>query len=136
MATDTRIGTSIKRARERKRWTQRQLADALGVDRKTVDNWENHRTSPRSSIGALEEVLGVSLTGQPDADPLAAAIIPENQWEYDVLNDEALPVDVRRALVLDWRRGRDEAWAAARREAARRQGSASVRTEGPGKAAS
>jgi transcriptional regulator with XRE-family HTH domain len=60
MATD--IGTMIKRARERKRWTQRQLAAALEVDRKTVDNWENGRTRPARSIGALEAVLGVSLT--------------------------------------------------------------------------
>ncbi|HEY1705931.1 MAG TPA: helix-turn-helix transcriptional regulator [Trebonia sp.] len=68
MATD--LGTRIKRARERKRWSQQRLADALGVDRKTVDNWENGRTKPRSSVGALEEVLGVSLaegTG-PEAD--------------------------------------------------------------------
>ena len=74
MATDPHIGTSIKRARERKRWTQRQLADALGVDRKTVDNWENSRTSPRSSIGALEEVLGISLgdTDEDAADRLEA----------------------------------------------------------------
>ena len=33
--------------------TQQQLADVLGVDRKTVDNWENHRTSPRNRMGAL-----------------------------------------------------------------------------------
>src|ERR1044071_6878196 len=60
----TEIGTRIKRAREHKRWTQRQLADALQVNVKTVDNWENGRTSPRSSIGALEEVLEVSLSGE------------------------------------------------------------------------
>lgn len=60
MATDPHIGTSIRRARERKRWTQRQLAHALGVNIKTVDNWENGRTSPRSAIGAIEQVLGIS----------------------------------------------------------------------------
>lgn len=70
MATD--IGTRIKRARERKRWTQSQLADALKVNRKTVDNWENGRTQPASSIGALEEVLGVSLDEEvPDRSPPA-----------------------------------------------------------------
>jgi transcriptional regulator with XRE-family HTH domain len=71
MATDQNAGTSIRRARERKRWTQRQLADALGVNIKTVDNWENGRTSPKSSIGAIEDVLGVSLTedGAPPSHP-------------------------------------------------------------------
>ena len=63
MATDPAIGVAIRRARERKRWTQRQLADAIRVNIKSVDNWENGRTHPRSSIGALESVLGVDLTG-------------------------------------------------------------------------
>lgn len=62
MATEPRLGTTIKRARERKRWTQQQLADRVGVNRKTVDNWENDRSSPRSSIGVLEDVLGTSLS--------------------------------------------------------------------------
>ena len=58
MAADPLLATRIKRARERLRWSQQQLADAVGVNRKTVDNWENARNSPRSSIGALEAVLG------------------------------------------------------------------------------
>ena len=62
------LGTRIKRARERKRMRQRELADALGVSVKTVDNWENDRTSTRSSIGALEEVLEVNLSADEEAD--------------------------------------------------------------------
>jgi transcriptional regulator with XRE-family HTH domain len=65
MATEPAIGTKIKRARERKRWTQRELAAALKVNIKTVDNWENGRTSPLNSIGALEDVLGVRLDDEP-----------------------------------------------------------------------
>jgi transcriptional regulator with XRE-family HTH domain len=61
MATEPAIGTKIKRARERKRWTQKQLAEAVGVSQKTIDNWEHGHTKPRSAIGALEEVLDVSL---------------------------------------------------------------------------
>lgn len=63
MATEPAIGTRIKRARERKRWTQKRLADLVGVSQKTIDNWENGRTEPRSSIGALEDVLGTRLDG-------------------------------------------------------------------------
>lgn len=135
MAAKPRIGTMLRKARERKLMSQEDVARALRVSRSAVNSWENDRAYPRNRIGALEEVLGVDLS-QPDADPLAAAIIPENQWEYDVLNDAELPVEVRRALVLDWRRGRDEAWAAARREAARGPGSAAGRTGTGGKAAS
>jgi transcriptional regulator with XRE-family HTH domain len=70
MATEPAIGTKIKRARERQRWTQRQLAAELHVNIKTVDNWENGRTSPLNSIGALEAVLGIRLDGdqiEPDS---------------------------------------------------------------------
>jgi transcriptional regulator with XRE-family HTH domain len=55
MASAERYGTQIKRARERRHLTQQELADRLGVDRKTVDNWENSRTFPRNRVGALEE---------------------------------------------------------------------------------
>ncbi|HLU33612.1 MAG TPA: helix-turn-helix domain-containing protein [Natronosporangium sp.] len=52
------LGRRIRRARERARLTQRQLADAVGVDRKTVGNWESGASHPRSSLGRLESVLG------------------------------------------------------------------------------
>lgn len=90
----TEIGTRIKRARERKRWTQRELASALEVSIKTVDNWENGRTSPRSSIGALEDVLGVRLDGEPEPEP---DIIPEGL--RDAIR-EAIP-DAKRAAVVE-----------------------------------
>jgi len=98
MATDPHIGTSIKRARERRRWTQRQLADALGVNIKSVDNWENGRTSPRNSIGALEEVLGISLDAEPQA-PAAPEITGNDEWERAVLADDTLPLAERRQII-------------------------------------
>ena len=55
MAADVSLGEQIRGARERRHMTQQQLADLLGVDRKTVDNWENRRTSPRNRMGALVE---------------------------------------------------------------------------------
>lgn len=69
-------GSRIKRARERMRWTQKELADQLGVDRKTVDNWENGRTRPRSSAGAIEAVLGIRLDGPDDPPPASEPVIP------------------------------------------------------------
>jgi transcriptional regulator with XRE-family HTH domain len=89
MATD--IGTRIKRARERKRWSQQRLADALQVDRKTIDNWENGRTKPRSSVGALEEVLSVRL----DAEPQQPAV-PRDVLE--AIRREVAPVDQQRVI--------------------------------------
>ena len=59
------IGHKIKRARERMRQTQEWLAGQIGVSQKTIDNWENDRSYPRSSIGALEEILGPLTDGTP-----------------------------------------------------------------------
>ena|SRR5215472_5079832 len=53
MAVDPTLRAQIRAARERRHLTQQELADILGVDRKTVDNWENGRTSPRNRMGAL-----------------------------------------------------------------------------------
>lgn len=85
MATESPLGTRIKRARERKRWTQQQLAGRLEVDRKTIDNWENDRTYPRSSIGALEDVLGVSLVEEPPRPLISPQLLADIRRE---LGDE------------------------------------------------
>lgn len=52
-------GNEIKEARERKRMTQQELADAVGVSLRTVGNWEQGASVPRNSMGRLAEVLGL-----------------------------------------------------------------------------
>ena len=116
MATDPHLGTLIKRARERKRWTQRQLADALGVDIKSVSNWETGRTSPKNSTGALEEVLGISLTARPEPEP---GLVPGDEWEQSVLDDRYLDDEMKRFLITESRAARAE-YVARRREARER----------------
>lgn len=99
MATEPAIGTKIKKARERLRWSQKRLADEVGVSQKTVDNWENGRTQPKSSIGALEEVLGITLTGsqpEPDAGQRDA---PEDAALAEFENDERIRPEERLAAV-------------------------------------
>lgn len=68
MASDPpSLGTRIRRARERLRMSQRQLAARIGVSVRAVGDWENDRSVPRNSLGALEELMG-SLDGIADGD--------------------------------------------------------------------
>lgn len=67
-----RLGTRIRRERERRGWSQQQLADLVEVSRETVGNWENGTTSPRNRMGRLVELLGQeldpgSVPGAPEA---------------------------------------------------------------------
>ena len=100
MATESRIGTKIRRARERirPRMTQGQLAKLLGVSRSAVNAWENDRMYPQGSIGALEEVLGISFDDQDEpevrASEDAAQALDRAQHEIDQL----------RRLILNQRR--------------------------------
>lgn len=82
MAADPLIGTKIRRARERKRLRQQDVASQLGVSRTTYDAWENNRAYPKSSIGALEQLLEVDLSTD---EPL---IPPNLQRRIDALPPE------------------------------------------------
>lgn len=64
--TPPSLGTRIRRARERARLSQKELATAVGASARAVGDWENDRRKPRNRLGALEEVLGVRLDGEPD----------------------------------------------------------------------
>lgn len=44
------LGEIIKGARERKRWSQQKLADAVGVSRASVGLWENDITAPKRTL--------------------------------------------------------------------------------------
>lgn len=105
MATGTRIGTRIKRARERQLMSQEELAAKLRVSRSAVNSWERDRSYPRNRIGALEEVLGIVLAG--DAEPEAEPESEWERWERSVLTNPHLPRDVAEAMVRDARDARD-----------------------------
>lgn len=62
MASDPlTLGTRIRRARERARLSQDELAKLVDASRRAVGDWENDRRKPRNRLGALEQVLGVNL---------------------------------------------------------------------------
>lgn len=85
--------------------TQAQLADALGVNIKTVNRWENGRTLPsRRDVFAIAHVTGVDVDwllgdeGEAHADGAISAVQSSGQlslfdrampiWHEDLLNHE------------------------------------------------
>lgn len=56
------IGIKIKNARIKVRLTQEQAAEALGVSRQTISNWENNKTYPDIvSVVKMSDLYNISL---------------------------------------------------------------------------
>lgn len=56
------IGSKLKMARKDKGLTQEQAAEALGVSRQTISNWENNKTYPDIlSVIRMSDLYSVSL---------------------------------------------------------------------------
>lgn len=56
------IGVKIKTARQDAGFSQEQVAEALGVSRQTISNWENEKTYPDIvSVVKMSDLYGVSL---------------------------------------------------------------------------
>lgn len=87
MDSASALGDRLRSLREQRRWTQRQVADALGVSVKTVSNWESGRNDPRSSIGALEKLFGANLSG------VGVEVEPADLVE----------VALRQSVLVEWR---------------------------------
>ena len=98
MPAQPHIGAAIRRARQRLRMSQDDLALKVGASRSAVNAWERGRARPRNIV-ALEEVLGVSL----DAEPASAATelwrVPEDKWEAAVLADPDMDAAQKRDLI-------------------------------------
>lgn len=66
MTSDERLpaspGTRIRAARRERGWTQDKLAEAIGVSRSAVAQWETDRAGQvRANLASIAEVLEVSV---------------------------------------------------------------------------
>ncbi|QYA42103.1 helix-turn-helix domain-containing protein [Macrococcoides bohemicum] len=57
MSTPNKISEQIISLRNRRGWTQQQLADKVGVSKQSVSNWETGEKLPR--MGKLEELAKI-----------------------------------------------------------------------------
>lgn len=70
MADGLPIGIRIARRRQALGMRQEDLARKLGVSKSSVANWESGKHFPKRKLGLVEQVLGISLDGQPEPDIL------------------------------------------------------------------
>jgi len=60
----------LMRLRTLRRISQAQMAEALGVSRQTISNWENGRVEPELKLWQIKklcEILGVAIHELPDS---------------------------------------------------------------------
>jgi transcriptional regulator with XRE-family HTH domain len=96
-STPPTLGTRIRRARERARLSQEELAQAVGASVRAVGDWENDRRKPRNRLGALEDALGVSLDGVPEPEP--QSLIPRSLRREIAENDDLTSAEKEAVLA-------------------------------------
>ncbi len=96
VAVDTRpvtLGEDIRRARERARMTQTDLATALGVNESTVSNWERGRSNPKNRLTLIREVLHMDTDNGGTGDTTPASGRP-----LEDVSDMELIAEIARRL--------------------------------------
>ena len=86
------IGKTIKRAREKKRWSQQEAADRLGVSRSALNAWENDRAYPRSSIGALEDLYGIVIDTEPRPPAVPQSLLKAIADDEELTDEQKIAV--------------------------------------------
>ena len=113
MPAQPRVGAMIRRARQRLRMSQQDLALKVGVARSAVNAWERDRAWPRNIV-AVEEALSITLDREPAGPEPVPWNVPLDQWEADTLAHPDLDDETKRELIVASRAARDAY--AARRE--------------------
>lgn len=80
------VGENIKRLRREKHYTQRDLANLIGVVPTTVSAWESGRAKPlMDKVTLIADVFGVPMSevaGRADADVDAEPALPIHSYPY------------------------------------------------------
>lgn len=93
------LATRIRNARENLGLTQGELAERMGVHRRTVQGWET-RHVPRTAIPQLERFFGIDLSSPPASESPAL----DEASDAQVLSDLARRLADREREVRDMRR--------------------------------
>lgn len=93
------LAQQIRSAREKRGWTQEQLAVHADVSRSTVQNLENGRRQPhRASLRRIADALGVDVADLSSAQPMTLAEIADKRAELLAALAELDALEQRRDL--------------------------------------
>ena len=104
MAHGAPIGVRIARRRQALGMRQEDLARKLGVSKSSVANWETGKHFPQRKLGAVEEVLGISLDDaglEPDPYPNVPPDVAKyirGRWRRDPAEAAAILADLEAVL--------------------------------------
>lgn len=88
------VGERIRLRRQQLGLRQKELAARVGVSPSAVLDWEKNRYFPSRHQGALEDVLGISLTANgtpaPPADPIEREMYYRLMGVKDMTHGEAV----------------------------------------------
>lgn len=99
-------GEEIKEARERAQLTQQELADIVGVSRRSVGSWERGESIPRNRLAAVREALGIESNDESGKKALARLLdmwLVREGMGPDKFARAVNPANFR--LVYAWRAG-------------------------------
>lgn len=94
------IGQKLRILRKERRMTQQELADALGVKRATISNYEIERRSPHlSELRRIAEFFGVGLDyfGMVQTDDILDLVARAKK----VFDNESIPTEKKEAVYKE-----------------------------------
>lgn len=81
LSENSELGDTIRRLRRQRDWTQRQLAERVGVDYKNISNYEVGRLIPsKKTLARLADTFGLEireLVASESKEPTIAITDPE-----------------------------------------------------------
>jgi len=83
-----RIGRKLRRLREKRGWTQTQVADQVGVRVASVSRWEADRDQPRMEyVARLAQIFDTPMEELMTADPPPDLVgVIDEPWRVDLVN--------------------------------------------------
>ena len=83
------LGSAVRKYREMIGWTQKDLADELGIDRLTVSRWENGVMPRYKHIEALANTFGITTGKLLEGTPCEWVDVVLAKLEFELATVEA-----------------------------------------------